>query len=44
VFAFKPQTKAFNLRLSFTKSRVDKSEIIEALEGIIRELKAAQRR
>jgi ParB family chromosome partitioning protein len=43
VFAFRPQTKAFNLRLSFTKSRVDKTEIIEALEGIIKELKAARR-
>jgi ParB family chromosome partitioning protein len=43
IFAFKPQTKAFNLRLSFTKSRVDKSEIIEALEGIIKELKAQRR-
>ena len=43
IFAFKPQTKAFNLRLSFTKARVDKSEIIEALEGIIRELKSQRR-
>ena len=43
VFAFKPPTKAFNLRLSFTKSRVDKTEIIEALEGIIRELKSARK-
>jgi len=43
VFAFKPPTKAFNLRLSFTKSRVDKAEIIEALEGIIRELKSARK-
>jgi ParB family chromosome partitioning protein len=43
VFAFKPPTKTFNLRLSFTKSRVDKSEIIEALEGIIKELKAHRR-
>ena len=39
VFAFKPPTKAFNLRLQFTKSRVDKNEIIDALEGIIRELR-----
>ena len=42
VFAYKPQTKAFNLRLSFTKSRVDRSEIIEALENIIRELKSSR--
>ena len=39
VFAFKPPTKAFNLRLQFAKSRVDKAEIITALEGIIKELR-----
>jgi ParB family chromosome partitioning protein len=39
VFAFKPPTKAFDLRLSFRKSKVDKGEIIEALENIIRELR-----
>jgi ParB family transcriptional regulator, chromosome partitioning protein len=38
-FAFKPPTKAFDLRLSFKKVRVEKNEIIEALEGIIRELR-----
>ena len=42
VFAFKPETKTFRLRMSFTKSRVDKGEIIEALENIIKELKAAR--
>ena len=42
VFAFKPPTKAFDLRLSFKKSKVDKSEIIDALENIIRELRAAK--
>ena len=40
VFAFRPPTKAFNLKLSFTKSRVDRAEIIEALETIIRDLRA----
>jgi ParB family chromosome partitioning protein len=40
VFAFKPPTKAFNLRLQFTKSRVEKDEIISALEAIIKELRA----
>jgi ParB family transcriptional regulator, chromosome partitioning protein len=39
VFAFKPPTNAFNLRLSFTKSQVEKTEIIEALENILRELR-----
>ena len=42
VFAFRAPTKTFRLRMSFTKSKVDKSEIIEALENIIRELKAAR--
>ena len=40
VFAFKPPTKTFDLRLSFRKSKVEKDEIIEALENIIRELRA----
>ena len=39
VFAFRPPTKAFDLRLSFKKSRVERDEIIEALENIIRELR-----
>jgi ParB family transcriptional regulator, chromosome partitioning protein len=39
VFAFKPPTKAFDLRLSFKKSKVGKDEIIEALENIIHELR-----
>ena len=36
-------TKTFQPRMSFKKGRVDKAEIIEALENIIRELKAAGR-
>jgi ParB family transcriptional regulator, chromosome partitioning protein len=42
VFAFRPQTKAFQLRMSFKKGRVDKAEIITALENIIKELRAAK--
>jgi len=42
VFAFRPETKQFNLRMSFRKGRVDKSEIISALEGIIKELRASR--
>ena len=38
VFAYRPPTKAFNLKLSFTKSRVSKDEIIDALEAILAEL------
>ncbi|HEY1306398.1 MAG TPA: ParB/RepB/Spo0J family partition protein [Vicinamibacterales bacterium] len=43
VFTFKPTTKAFDLRLSFRKSKVEANEIIEALENIIRELRASRR-
>jgi len=42
VFAFRPTTKAFNLKLSFTKARVNRDEIIDALEGILRELRKAK--
>ena len=42
VFAFRPETKQFNLRMSFRKGRVDKGEIISALEAIIRELRATR--
>ena len=42
VFDFKPPTKTFQLRMSFKKGRVDKSEIIEALENILRELRASR--
>ena len=43
VFSYRPQTKAFDLRLSFRKSTVEPTEIIEALENIIRELRASKR-
>jgi len=39
VFAYRPPTKAFNLKLSFTKTRVNRDEVIEALEAIINELR-----
>jgi ParB family transcriptional regulator, chromosome partitioning protein len=39
-FSYKAPTKAFNLQLRFTKSRVDKDEVIEALQAIIKELKS----
>ena len=42
IFAFRPPTKAFNLKLSFTKARVNRDEIIDALEGILRELRKAK--
>jgi ParB family chromosome partitioning protein len=40
VFSYKAPTKAFKLQLRFTKSKVDKDEVIEALQAIIKELKA----
>jgi ParB family chromosome partitioning protein len=39
VFAFRPPTKAFKLKLSFAKSRASREEIIDALEGILKELR-----
>ena len=39
VFAFRPPSKAFNLRLSFNKKNASKDEVIAALENIIHELK-----
>jgi len=42
VFAFKAPTKAFDLRLSFKKTKVEKDEIIQALENIIQELRQQQ--
>jgi ParB family chromosome partitioning protein len=38
-FNFKPPTKTFNLRMTFRKGRVDKAEIIDALESILQELR-----
>src|SRR6201993_2820196 len=34
VFAFRPPTKAFNLKLSFAKGRATREEVIETLETI----------
>jgi ParB family transcriptional regulator, chromosome partitioning protein len=39
VFAFRPPTKAFNLKLSFNKSRASRDEIIDALEAIVKDLR-----
>src|SRR5690242_19885501 len=41
VFQYRPPTKTFNLKLQFRKADVDKAEVIEALEGIIDELRRA---
>jgi ParB family chromosome partitioning protein len=39
VFSYKAPTNAFKLQLRFTKSRVERDEVISALEAIIRELR-----
>jgi ParB family transcriptional regulator, chromosome partitioning protein len=39
VFNFRPQTKAFTMKLQFRKGSVEKQEIIETLEGILAELR-----
>jgi ParB family chromosome partitioning protein len=41
VFNYRPPTKAFQLKLRFRKGRVDKAEIIQALEAILEELRQA---
>jgi ParB family chromosome partitioning protein len=42
VFAFRPESKAFNLKLSFNKGRASRDEVIEALEAILRDLRKAR--
>jgi benzoyl-CoA reductase/2-hydroxyglutaryl-CoA dehydratase subunit BcrC/BadD/HgdB len=42
VFAYRPPTKAFNLKISFAKSRANRDEVIDALEAIIRDLKKSK--
>jgi ParB family chromosome partitioning protein len=42
VFSYKAPTKAFNLQLRFTKSKVERDEVIDALEAIIKELRSAK--
>jgi benzoyl-CoA reductase/2-hydroxyglutaryl-CoA dehydratase subunit BcrC/BadD/HgdB len=42
VFAYRPPTKAFNLKLSFAKSRASREDVIEALEAIIQDLRKAK--
>jgi ParB family chromosome partitioning protein len=42
VFNYRPENKAFKLSLKFSKSRAEREDIIEALEGIVRELRRAK--
>ena len=39
VFSYRAPTKAFKLHLKFAKARVDRDEVITALEAIIAELR-----
>jgi ParB family transcriptional regulator, chromosome partitioning protein len=39
VFAYRPPSKQFNLKLSFGKARVPREEVIAALEAILKELR-----
>jgi ParB family chromosome partitioning protein len=39
VFSYRAPTKAFNLQLKFTKSKVERDEVISALEAIIKDLR-----
>ena len=39
VFKYRPATKAFDLRLQFRRSEIDRSEVIAALEAIIADLR-----
>jgi ParB family chromosome partitioning protein len=40
VFAYRPKTKHFDLKLKFRKTDVEREEVISALEAIIRDLRA----
>ena len=40
VYTYQAPTKAFNLQLRFAKSRVDRDEVIEALQQIIKDLRS----
>jgi ParB family chromosome partitioning protein len=42
-FSYKAPSKTFKLQLRFTKARVDKEEVIAALESILKELRAEAR-
>jgi len=40
IFSYRAPTKAFKLQLRFSKSKVEQDEVIEALEGIIQQLRS----
>jgi ParB family transcriptional regulator, chromosome partitioning protein len=42
IFNYRPQNKAFNLKLSFAKGKAERDDIISALESILDELRAGR--
>ena len=40
VYTFRPSSKAFNMRLTFRKSRVSREELIDTLEAMVRDLRS----
>ena len=42
IFSYRPETKAFALRLQFRRSDVDRTEVIAALEAIIADLRKSR--
>ena len=42
VFSYKPENKAFNLKLHFRKGHVARQEVIDALEAILNDLRKAR--
>jgi ParB family transcriptional regulator, chromosome partitioning protein len=43
VFSYRPETKAFSLKLQFRKGAVERDEIIDTLEAILAELRTGKR-
>ena len=39
IFSYKPQSKAFNLKLSFNKGKASRDDVISALESILEDLR-----
>ena len=38
-FSYRPESKAFNLKLSFSKGKADREDVIAALEAILSDLR-----
>ena len=41
IFNYRPQNKAFNLKLSFARGKAEREDVIAALESILQELREA---